>query len=72
MCFTSKMFAQMFLEFSNLSPCCKCRKVVAVSEHSDVLDCMFVQTRVEHSNAVPCRPKIEFESCKIIENTVRF
>ena len=46
------MFAQVFLEFSNLSLCCECRKVVAVSEYTDVFDRMFVETRVEHSNAV--------------------
>ena len=44
------MFAQVFLEFSNLSPCCERRKVVAVSEHTDVFDGMFVQARIEHSN----------------------
>ena len=40
----------VFLEFSNLSPCCKCRKILAVSEYTDVFDMKFVQTRVEHSN----------------------
>ena len=42
------MFAQLFLEFSNLSPRCKRPKVVAVSEHTDVFDCMCVQARIEH------------------------
>ena len=44
------MFAQLFLALINLNPCCKCRKIVAVSEYTDVFGKMFVQTRVEHSN----------------------
>ena len=32
--------------------CCKRRKVVAMSEHTGVFDCVFVRARIEHSNAV--------------------
>ena len=46
------MFAQVFLEFRDLSPCAKCRIVIAVSEYTDDFDRMFVQTRIEHSNVV--------------------
>ena len=41
------MFAHVFLEFSNLGPCCEHRKLDAVYEHTDVFDGMIVQTRIE-------------------------
>ena len=40
------MFDQVFLEFRDLSPCRKCRKIITVSEYTDVFDRMFVQTQV--------------------------
>ena len=53
--FHEYMFAQLFLEFSNVSLCCKCLKIVAVSEYTDDFDKTFVQTRIEQTNvAAPC------------------
>ena len=43
MCF-KYMFAQLFLEFRDLSTCRKCLKIVAVSEYTDILNKMFIHT----------------------------
>ena len=57
------MFTQLFLEFSDLSPCCKCHKIVAVSEYADVFDKTSVHTRVEHPNVVIARSQCRSKHC---------
>ena len=51
----------MLFEISHLRPFCKHSIAVTVSEDADVIDCMFVQTRVEHSDVVATQ--IEALSC---------
>ena len=47
-----QMFTQVLLSFRDLSPCRKCREIISVSEYTNVLDRMFVQTWIEHTNVV--------------------
>ena len=58
-----EIFGQLFLELSDLSLCCKCRKIVTVSEYTDVFDRMFVQTRVEHSKFSIVRSQYRSKHC---------